>query len=209
MLAERGSCLQFVAAGMCCFCSCKSVQVFELCAVIATGSSFEAASCSTLFLIARMGAAQSSDGGSQPGTTAKAAAALPPIQLSLQLPPYLFQAAAPPSAATTAPPQFPPAHGFPPQAPAETVFRPPLRASMGMAPGPSMGMAPGPSMHARAEYGHARAEYGPARAEYGHARANYGHARAKYGRDARAGRRAAAVQPVRAADVLEGVDLPQ
>ena len=84
MLAERGSCLQFVAAGMCCFCSCKSVQVFELCAVIATGSSFEAASCSTLFLIARMGAAQSSDGGSQPGTTAKAAAALPPIQLSLQ-----------------------------------------------------------------------------------------------------------------------------
>ena len=42
---------------MCCFCSCKSVQVFELCAVIATGSSFEAASCSTLFLIARMGAA--------------------------------------------------------------------------------------------------------------------------------------------------------
>ena len=80
MLAERGSCLQFVAAGMCCFCSCK------LCAVIATGSSFEAGSCSTLFLIARIGAAQSSGGGSQPGTTAKAAAAMPPIQLSLQLP---------------------------------------------------------------------------------------------------------------------------
>ena len=95
MLAERGSCLQVVAAGMCCFCSCKSVQVFELCAVIATGSSLEAASCSIPFLVARMGAAQSSDGGSQPGTTAKAAAAMPPIQLSLQLLPYLFQAAVP------------------------------------------------------------------------------------------------------------------
>ena len=172
---------------MCCFCSCKSVQVFELCAVIATGSSFEAASCSTLFLIARMGAAQSSDGGSQPGTTAKAAAAMPPIQLSVQLPPYLFQAAVPqghgqgtpplpPSPSYPGvppplpPPQFPPAEGFPPQAPAGTVSSVPM-------PGPSMGgrvwaCQPGPSM--------------------GMPVANHGHARAEYGRDARAGQRAAA-----------------
>ena len=205
---------------MCCFCSCKSVQVFELCAVIATGSSFEAASCSILFLIARMGAAQSSDGGSQPGTTAKAAAAMPPIQLSLQLPPYLFQAAVPQGTGQGTPPlppppsypgvppplpppQFPPAEGFPPQAPAGTVSSVPM-------PGPSMGMALGPSMGK----GRVWACQGRVWACQGRVWACQGQpwggaCRAEYGRDARAGRRAAAVQPVRAADVLEGVDLPQ
>ena len=201
---------------MCCFCSCKSVQVFELCAVIATGSSFEAASCSILFSIARMGAAQSSDGGSQPRTTAKAAAAMPPIQLSLQLPPYLFQAGVPqgtgqgtpplppPPSYPGVPPPLPPPHfpcaeGFPPQAPARTVFSAPMprAASMGMAPDPTMGM-PGPSM---ALPGPSMGLPGPSMGLPGPIMGMPGPSTGVTPDPA--------VQLVRAADVVEGVDLPQ
>ena len=136
-----------------------------------------------------MWAAQSSDGGSQPGTTAEAAAALPPIQLSFQLPalpPYaaMFQAA------------------FPQGMPA------PLAALQGYSG--VLTSRPVPKC-SRPSSTRQRVFRAPAFPEYRHgARANAGAAECGHGARASAGgRRAAPVQPVRATDLLKKVDLPQ
>ena len=183
MLAERGSCLQVVAAGMCCFCSCKSVQVFELCAVIATGPSLEAASCSIPFLVARMGAAQSSDGGSHP---AQICSRRRLAGASTPLPWQSWDSKLSRSAATTAStPLPPPLRPFRPklhQGPCSPCLY--TRPSMGMAPQPCMGMAPGPSM-------------GMPWPSMGMPGPSMG---ATQGRPTRS---------VQAADLLKGVDLPQ
>ena len=116
-----------------------------------------------------MGAAQSSDGGSQPGTTAKAAAAMPPIQLSLQL---LRICSRPPSSKGKGkghclqlpPPQFPP-YGFRPKLQRRLCPPCPCQAEYGHGARPEYRQ--GRVWACQDRVWAARAEYGPARAEYG------------------------------------------